>query len=716
MSNCVEEEAAQSVMSTSESEQSLSERTAGCPPNRALIFMKHTSSDYEENLENGNQAGDGDGDGDLYDDIDDFDCDISPVMTSSGKFNKNYFTIDYTDNDTATGNNNNHQDLNSSLSHDEDILDTTIVPSNSAKKSLMKLFSPEKLPLRNIEMSSLEEKLSPMDVSDVSSPDSQKSISEEVTQSISSFSLSEDSLTYIVDCRAKPEEDSLDEISSGEISSGSEGDSHVSQNISDFWDEERYLSEYNYDEPLDEDRAKNLLNFGDDYRNYIDSLSESYSSISSLSVDRRRRSKRMRKKTVVPPGPHHYDTQSEAEAEDNLSSVLQDSEREISRVATSLDTCQYGGGFVKPDCYNQYTDLMRLCQDNLTILIDCLSSARLQDTFVSKKKSRDLRVLLNKWEKLLSKIKENIQHSEVYESLKTDVMSLRRDLVLVLEEREKDEDIEDDAELEQKLHTFRQAMSQLCDFKSQLFNLNLSVHNFLASLHASTGPGLRFSTATHLKEEVVELYQLWDRAHHTTVGNITRTEDLLAKLRLFETEVVQLRSLLSKDKRRRTGREGGSWSGDSGISDDSGGDCWLTDSDERLAKLSLIAESLRRNLPPDSPSITIIERTLQSTSAQLRDLQDLQRSQERPGARSCPGLKQRLKVKTCSERPSELARPLTTATTRRRRKVVKVALVINLLLFLVAFLCWLAQPACCENYNSLYLLPKLTYVNGPPPI
>ena len=40
-------------------------------------------------------------------------------------------------------------------------------------------------------------------------------------------------------------------------------------------------------------------------------------------------------------------------------------------------------------------------------------------------------VLLNKWEKLLSKIKENIQHSEVYESLRTDVMSLRRDLVLV---------------------------------------------------------------------------------------------------------------------------------------------------------------------------------------------------------------------------------------------------------------------------------------------
>ena len=129
---------------------------------------------------------------------------------------------------------------------------------------------------------------------------------------------------------------------------------------------------------------------------------------------------------------------------------------------------------------------MRLCQDNLTILIDCLSSARLQDTFVSKKKSRDLRgraerlngvfpllkrcfaVLLNKWEKLLSKIKENIQHSEVYESLKSDVMSLRRDLVLVLEEREKDEDIEDDAELEQKLHTFRVSKNN-CERRENVF-------------------------------------------------------------------------------------------------------------------------------------------------------------------------------------------------------------------------------------------------------
>ena len=77
-------------------------------------------------------------------------------------------------------------------------------------------------------------------------------------------------------------------------------------------------------------------------------------------------------------------------------------------------------------------------------------------------------VLLNKWEKLLSKIKENIQHTEVYESLKSDIVSLRLDLTKVLEDRERDDDIHDDAELEQKLHTFRVGLTN--DFPQKYSN------------------------------------------------------------------------------------------------------------------------------------------------------------------------------------------------------------------------------------------------------
>merc|ERR1712110_827214 len=152
-------------------------------------------------------------------------------------------------------------------------------------------------------------------------------------------------------------------------------------------------------------------------------------------------------------------------------------------------------------------------------------------------------------------------------------------------------------------------------------------------------------------------------------------------------------------------------------------------SDERLAKLRMIADNLRRNLPPDSPSLQLIDRTLQTTSDQLESLQrslDTRR------------VKQKLKPKLLSSSSRDKSRVqsdqsdevfsddgddksgtsvtvLTSYQVTRRRKVVRMALLMNFLLFLTAVLCWVCQPSCCENQNTMYLLPKLTYVNGPPP-
>ena len=69
------------------------------------------------------------------------------------------------------------------------------------------------------------------------------------------------------------QEDSLEEISSGEISES---------RLSDLWDEDlkEFLSEHNYDtDPIDEDAARHLLSFGDDYRSFLGSLSGSQSSL-----------------------------------------------------------------------------------------------------------------------------------------------------------------------------------------------------------------------------------------------------------------------------------------------------------------------------------------------------------------------------------------------------------------------------------------------------
>ena len=55
-------------------------------------------------------------------------------------------------------------------------------------------------------------------------------------------------------------------------------------------------------------------------------------------------------------------------------------------------------------------------------------------------------------------------------------------------------------------------MIELSDFKSHLFELNLSVHNFLAELNScQMNNKSKFEHAAHLKDDVIGLYTLWDR-------------------------------------------------------------------------------------------------------------------------------------------------------------------------------------------------------------
>ena len=104
------------------------------------------------------------------------------------------------------------------------------------KKNSLKLFSPEKVLnamtlMRVADSCNVEEKVSPMDLS---SPDSNKSFTEDtMTQT-----RSEESPPCIPVIEVRRAEDSLDEISSGEMSSGSTGNlSRISHNVSEFWDE-----------------------------------------------------------------------------------------------------------------------------------------------------------------------------------------------------------------------------------------------------------------------------------------------------------------------------------------------------------------------------------------------------------------------------------------------------------------------------------------------
>jgi len=747
-------------MSTSESEQSISEKCVSRSSdgtNRSIFFFEHHSEDDDIIREEQRSADNGSINNCLRSNCDvDYSDTQSRDSSSLGSMEEfladsenhnvsfeksNYFSLTFNNDDienlaTTIGSEvdecgetfKNGEFLNSTAHEDEEESDQeeqTLVLNMSdinIKKTMtsLQLFSPEKvlnaMNLMRTGDCDLEEKTSPMDVS---SPDSHKSFGE-LTQSLGTFSLSEESVTFVAEPRRQPEEeDSLDEISSGEMSSGSLGNSsHISHNVSEFWDEERYLSEYHYDEQIDVDKERQLLNFGDDYRNFIDSLSESHSSIGGHIMDeRRKKSKRLSKKKL-PESVRSYDTCSENEVDD-VSSMIADSQRSINSVETKKNNWEVDG-FVKEDHFQEYNELVGICSENLKTIIDVLRTKDLQETFVSKKKSREMRFLLNKWERLHNKIKENIQHTGVYGTLKTDVLSFKRDLISLLERTEEPVHVDEGEELEHRLHTFQDAMIELSDFKSHLFELNLSVHNFLAELNScQMNNKSKFEHAAHLKDDVIGLYTLWDRAHHQTAGSIASTEEALKKLKCFETELLGLRDSLRHDvrllkengSRRRPVKKGKNSSGDSGISDDNSMG-YFTDGDlplreEHLTKLRIMAKSLEQNLPAHSTPMLMINHTLQTTSDELKDLQKTY-SKFKALKRKPKSINKAVKEKECVTR-------ITTFHTLRRRQVVRMALLMNGLLLFTALLCWICQPRCCDQLNNMAFQPQLRYVNGPPP-
>jgi len=743
-------------MSTSESEQSISEKCASrlsesCSDRS--VFLSETISDEDVRCEvredNGAirhcQMATGGGD---YSDLQSHDSlgSIEEFLADSENHNvsferSNYFSLTFTNEDieNLTKANVESDDgfeagvfLNSTVNGVEegsDVEDNTIVANISdisSKKSSMKLFSPEKVLTAMTRMRGadcdVEEKVSPMDLS---SPDSNKSFAEDVTTSLGTCTTSGEAATCVPAMDAKTRaDDSLDEISSGEMSSGSGGNlSRISQNVSEFWDEEPYLSEYHYDEQIDEDKERRLLNFGDDYRNFLDSLSESHSSIGgNLMDDKRKRSKRLSKKKL-PDSARSYDTCSDNEADD-VSSIIADSQRSINSVETRKSNWEEDG-FVKEEHFHEYNELVGICSENLKTIIGVLRTKDLQETFVSKKKSREMRFLLNKWERLHNRIKENIAQTGVYGVLRKDVISFQRDLMSLLERTEQPSVPEEGDQLESRLHTFKDAMTELSDFKSHLFELNLSVHNFLAELNSSQiNSKPKFEHAVHLKDDVIGLYTLWDRAHHQTAGNIASTEEALKKLKCFESELLGLRDTLRQDaqvlrergSRRRPGK-GKNSSGDSGISDDSQG--YFTDGDlplreEHLSKLRIMAKSLEQNLPASSTPMLMIKHTLKTTSEELKDLQKTY-SKIKALNRKPKSIKavteQNEKRKTAVMTPQGT----TSFEAARRRQVVKMALLMNGLLLLTALLCWMCQPQCCDQANTMAFQPQLRFVNGPPP-
>ena len=67
--------------------------------------------------------------------------------------------------------------------------------------------------------------------------------------------------------------------------------------------------------------------------------------------------------------------------------------------------------------------------------------------------------------------------------------------------------------------------------KAVLLSISLAVHTFLADLSTSSHVDNQHKElANQLKQEVVELYSLWDLCHHQTSGEFAKVEACLQQL------------------------------------------------------------------------------------------------------------------------------------------------------------------------------------------
>jgi len=472
---------------------------------------------------------------------------------------------------------------------------------------------------------------------------------------------------------------------------------------------------------------KNILSFGDDYRQFIESLSDSSVS-SKLSTKRTKKFSRKGRKNQ----DHNKflnETNSDVELEEACV-LVSDSQKDIHDVElNAMDN--FSQGFIQERNNDQYEDLLQKCSTNINILFNLLEKLGEGNSFVSQKKSREIRLLINRWKNLLHKVSDIVNHSKLYEDLTKKAKHIKHNLVNIegstthLLKLKFDEN----QDLETRSNVIKDDIDNLLSIRPQLDELKTGMQSFLYGLEASSAvDDTHINVVDAFKEEVMNMFSMWEISFQNSKAILEKTEKAVRKIQEFEEELLELRNVLQKDfnklkhqqsrKRCQTGSTGKvqTTSEDSGISD---GSSWYSseydfpDKHERLLKLQQMARSLTETLGTTAPTIQIISKTLDSTASELEDL-------EKTYSKFKAYKKKRLKAKqTINKNERDKSGPKMTNFDyfQRRKTFAKITLTIQALFVAALFLSWLCQPKCCDNLSAISpFSPQLIFVNGPPPI
>jgi len=466
---------------------------------------------------------------------------------------------------------------------------------------------------------------------------------------------------------------------------GSETDISEAE-LSEYWDQEKYLSEHHYDEQVDEDAALRILNFGDDYRNYIDSLSDGLSSCS----EKKRPKKKFRKyKYEYPP---NIDSGSECEVTntglENIFDVFTMQYEELGTKASSA--CQLSNF---NEVWNQLEHCVKMCQEGSSDLTSAIEGAIKDERIhLGKKDQRKYKVLSRRWNRLRLFCKEALVAIKSYQELRESLDSMQD--VLEVCSKTVDDSSNDES-------TLQAVIVKLSGYKSDLFNINLGVHGLLA------GRGVLIATApTNTKEDETatqEDIEVGGRQGNSRIPSIneelTKTQDgrhatghrenfFEEGYNCLKTAVVRLYAHWDNVLQRANS---------SLIRIDQLNECRKRDAEEEISRRLGDLGSFQN---VDDPLRGLNEGTkkvispITSTSSKEKD------GDKKPASNGVLSNE----CITPPEQPFWI-------------RVLYKAAPWQLILLLLWISSWFVGPTCCDYSNHTHFLtPQLQFFNGPPPI
>ncbi|KAK0163287.1 hypothetical protein PV327_006985 [Microctonus hyperodae] len=536
------------------------------------------------------------------------------------------------------------------------------------------------------------------------------------------------------------------------------------------WDsyQEKYMSEP-YSEAADVETARRLLEFGDDYRNFLDSQSDCASSFSAV---------RSCSSPIISSGLNC----TVAESSGDSDSDTEDHRRLIEKSYKKLLVME--NHFARANGIRAMKDNMELeyvCKEN----IRCLQTVMQQNNSRRGEKSlKRVCGLTERWENLSQKAEE-AQRASV---LQREMAAMHLEFRAAHERLSSHEIILGPAHaIEKSINSITTELATLRERKNAMLALNVSAHRLITDLGAAAT-----SVSVSLKDTVADLYRVWDETFQRGSQQLCalesvqqfsarfnelqcalrRDKDTLAVLDAAlqagaTTEVASsvrdVARLLSekqdvncqdtiKDETltpesgqkfieaglmMSLGQEGGTFS-DSGISD-SGSEQELSERERRLAALRRLTRTLESQLAPGSEALMELWQRVEDAEIELRSLQKQCRELIVRTATSVEAKisNRNSQIKSSSKRKKrslscdlEISKEFVhsvgdgdpeedpSVSQNWIWRILRTALPFQLAI--VALLCaaCLLEPNCCEASNALNLsfTPQLRYVRGPPPV